>query len=129
MRKKHEKLPFTENSTQIEVKLELFRMEYVRERVKRTCDCPEAGNRFVTAPQPPQAIEKSKFSHNMLAFLVVLKYLFAIPLQRMLNIMGMQGAEISPRIHYGCVQKADAFTKAPVRFVGNRQPAGQAVEY
>ena len=56
--KEGDKVPFTENSTQIEVTLELFRVEYVRERVKRTCDCPDSGNRFVTAPQPPQAIEK-----------------------------------------------------------------------
>jgi len=50
--KEHKKLPFTENSSQIDVKLELFRVEYVRERVKRTCDCSDSGNRFVTAPQP-----------------------------------------------------------------------------
>jgi transposase len=98
-------VPFTENSTQIEVKLELFRVEYVRERIKRTCDCVYAGNRFITAPQPPQAIEKRKFGHNLLSLLVVLKYLFAIPLQRLLTILGMQGAVLSSGSITGAFKK------------------------
>lgn len=93
--KKHAEVPFTENLTLIDVKLEVFRVEYVRERLKRTCNCDDAGNRFVTAPHPPQVIKKCKYSHNMISLLVVLKYLFAIPLHRMLTILGMQGVEIS----------------------------------
>ena len=89
----HDPVPFTENSTQVEVRVELFRVEYVRERLKRTCNCD--GSRFITAPRPPQAIEKSKFSHNLLSLLVVLKYIFALPLQRALTILGMQGATLS----------------------------------
>ncbi|MFA7468194.1 MAG: IS66 family transposase [Desulfotomaculaceae bacterium] len=88
-------VPFTENSTQIDVKIEIYRVEYVRKRVKRTCECTNAGNLFITAPLPPQVIPKCKFSHNLLSLLIVLKYLFAIPLQRMLTILGMQGAALS----------------------------------
>ena len=98
-------VPFTENSTQIDVKMELFRVEYVRERVKRTCDCTDAGNLFITAPPPPQVIPKCKFSHNLLSLLIVLKYLFAIPLQRMLTILGMQGAELSAGSITGAFKK------------------------
>lgn len=111
MRKKGVEVPFTENSTQIEVKLELFRVEYVRERIKRTCDCVYAGNRFITAPQPPQAIEKSKFGHNLLSLLVVMKYLFAIPLQRLLTILGMQGAVLSSGSITGAFKKLQLLLK------------------
>lgn len=46
-------------------------MEYVRERVKRTCKCTNAGNRFITVPSPPQVMPKCKFSHNLLSLLIV----------------------------------------------------------
>lgn len=106
-RDEHDKLPFTENSNVIEVRQELYRVEYVRERLKRACDCDsaEAGNRFITAPQPPHAIEKSKFGHNLLSLLVVQKYLFAIPLQRMLTILGMQGTMLASGSITGAFKK------------------------
>jgi len=82
-------VPFTENSNEIDIELKLFRVEYVRERVKRSCNC-DASFRFVTAPPKPHAIPKSKCSHNLLAFLIVLKYLFSIPLARVLAILGLE---------------------------------------
>jgi transposase len=90
-----EEVTLTEDSSEIDADIQLSLVVTHRKRVKRTCDCEDAGPRFLTAPNPPQAIPKSKFSHNLLSLIIVLKYMFAVPLNRILNLFALQGVSIS----------------------------------
>ena len=99
-----EMVTLTENSSEIDVEIKMCRVVTVRQRVKRTCDCEEIP-RFVTAPKPPRAIPKSKFSHNLLALFIVLKFMFSVPLSRILNLLGLQGETISAGSVSGAFRK------------------------
>ncbi|RJX24496.1 MAG: hypothetical protein C4554_08945 [Dethiobacter sp.] len=103
--KECEPVPLTENSSEIDVEIKMCQVVTIRQWVKRTCDCEDAGPRFVTAPKPPQAIAKSKFSHNLLVLLIVLKFMFAVPLNRVLNLLGLQGETISAGSVSGAFRK------------------------
>ncbi len=91
----YEPVPFVETSSTIEIKIVIYRREEVRKRYKRACNCEEDNSRFITAPKEPQALEKSKFSHGLIAFLLALKYLYAIPLERAVSFLNLFGAELA----------------------------------
>ena len=100
-----EDVSLTEDLSEIDGDIQLSLVVTRRKRVKRTCDCEDAGPRFVTAPKPPQAIPKSKFSHNLLSLLIVLKYMFAFPLNRTLDLFALQGVSISAGSVTGAFRK------------------------
>jgi len=52
--------------------------------------------RFVTAPEPPQAVNKSKLDHKSIALLIYLKYLLAIPLARISTLLAACGLSLAP---------------------------------
>jgi transposase len=62
-------------------------------RLKYRCPCCE-GN-LVRAPMPPQPIPKSMASPGLLAYIVVLKYLDALPLYRQEQMFARIGVELS----------------------------------
>ena len=98
----------TEDSSELDADIQLTLVVTRRKRVKRNCDCKDAGPRFVTAPKPPQAIPKSKFSHNLLSLIILLKYMFAIPVNRILNLFALQNVRISAGSITGALKKCHA---------------------
>jgi len=56
----------------------------------------DAKTRFVTAPKPPRAVNKSKLTHDSIALLIYLKYLLAIPLTRISALLAACGFMLSP---------------------------------
>ncbi len=99
-----EVVTLTENASEIDIEIKICRVVTVRQRAKRTCDCEETP-RFVTAPKPPKAIPKGKFSHNFLALFIILKFMFSVPVNRLLELFGMQGETISAGSISGAFQK------------------------
>jgi len=88
-------VPFTEESVQIDVRISPLKVVYFRQKAKFGCGC--AGQPcFVTAPEPPQAVNKSKLSHSFLAWIIYLKYLLAIPLSRVCGIFSSGDFILSP---------------------------------
>lgn len=83
----------TENSYEVDIEINLVRIKHVRKRAKRACNCP--GPKFVTAPKPPQVIPKGKYTHAFLAYIVVMKYIFQVPLHRVLQMMVMRKLELT----------------------------------
>jgi transposase len=79
----------TEDSQEIDIEIKLIRLKHKRKRAIRTCDC--ATPKLVTAPKPPQVIPKGKYTHAFLAHMIVMKYLFQVPLHRTLQMMDMRG--------------------------------------
>lgn len=103
--KKHEPTDLTEESSEIDVEIALCQIVTIRKRVKRTCNCEDAGPRFITAPKAPRAIPKSKFSHNLLALFIILKFMFSMPVNRILALLGLQGETISAGSINGAFKK------------------------
>jgi len=68
--------------------------------LRATLGAPQTGGnaktRFVTAPEPPQAVNKSKLTHDSIALLIYLKYLLAIPLTRISALLAACGFMLSP---------------------------------
>jgi len=93
--KSYSEFPFTEDSSILDIEATVYLRVEKRKRAKRKCDCEQDKPAIVTAPKNPQVIEKSKFSHTLIAYLIVLKYLFSIPLERALSILAVQGAVIA----------------------------------
>ena len=100
-----EEVSLTEDSHELDADIQIKLVVTKRKRIKFNCDCKEAGGRFVTAPKPLRAIPKSKFSHNLLSLFIVLKYLFAIPVNRILELFTLQGVQISAGSITGALAK------------------------
>jgi len=83
----------TEDSHEIDIEIKLVRIKHVRKRAMRTCDC--AGPKLVTAPKPPQIIPKGKYTHAFLAYMIVMKYIFQVPLHRVLQMMDMRELKLT----------------------------------
>lgn len=81
--------------------------KHVRRKAISTCDCP--GKKSVTACKPPQVIPKGKFSNSFLAHILVMKFLFQIPLHRQAMIMRMQGLKVSDGSLTGMLKKLEPF--------------------
>jgi len=52
--------------------------------------------RFVTAPEPLQAVNKSKLTHGAIALLIYLKYYLAIALTRISTLLAVCGLVLNP---------------------------------
>jgi transposase len=89
----------TEDSHEIDMEIKLVRIKHIRKRVSRTCDCQT--KRFITAPKPPAVIPKGKFSHAFISYVVVMKYLFQMPLHRLLQMIGMRGLTLTESTFVG----------------------------
>jgi transposase len=92
----------SEDSYELDMEIKLVRIKHIRKRAVRTCDCQT--KRFVTAPKPPQVIPKGKFSHAFLAYAIVMKYLFQVPLHRLLQMMQMRGLSLTESTFIGTFQ-------------------------
>jgi transposase len=83
----------TEDSHEIDIEIKLVRIKHVRKRAVRTCDCTVP--KLVTAPKPPQVIPKGKYTHAFIAYMIAMKYIFQVPLHRVLQMMDMRGLELT----------------------------------
>jgi transposase len=89
----------TEDSHEIDMEIKLVWIKHKRKRASRTCDCE--AKRFVTAPKPPAVIPKGKFSHAFISYVVVMKYLFQMPLYRLLQMIRMRGLSLTESTFIG----------------------------
>lgn len=92
----------TEESFEVDYEVKFVLKKHVRKRAVRTCTC--SGPKFITAPKPPQVIPKGLFSHGFLAHVLIMKFLFQIPLHRCLQMMQMQGLDVNASTFVGIFQ-------------------------
>jgi transposase len=88
-----EELNSTENS--YEVTVETCRYSLIRHRRKKyrkTCACPQP---LVTAPGPLKLFPGGLYSMDFWIEVVVNKYAFALPLTRQVQMLGLEGLEVS----------------------------------
>lgn len=89
----YENTGLTEDSYEIHMETKLVRIKHIRKRAARTCTC--RGLRFMTATKPPQVIPKGMFSHDFLAYVLVMKFFFQVPLHRLLSMLQMKGLTVN----------------------------------
>lgn len=94
-----------EVSYEIEYETRPVLKKHIRQKAFETCNCH--GRRSITAPKPPQVIPKGKFANSFLAHILVMKFLFQIPLHRMAMIMLMQGLAVSEGALTGMLKKLE----------------------
>lgn len=83
----------TEDSYEIDIEIRFIRRKHIRKRAVKTCSC--AAPKFLTAPKPPQVIPKGKFSHAFIAYILTMKYMFQVPLHRIVHMMRMHGLDVT----------------------------------
>lgn len=111
-------VPFYEESTQIDVVVHVIKYVYKRQKIKLDCDCADGHTRFITAPEPPQAVNKSLFSHHLLAFLIMLKILFAMPLKKICDLFSTQDYKIRQSSITGAFQRLMPFLEPLYKKLG-----------
>ncbi len=86
--------PFGEETCeQIDWHVKIIRVVHHRKRYRRNCRCNGPG--IVIAPPLPKAIAKGRFTSRFLARLVVDKFCFGTPVNRIAASLGLTGAELS----------------------------------
>jgi transposase len=95
----------TEDSYEIDCEFKLVRLKHVRKRAVRTCDCP--GPKFAIAPKPANIIPKGKYTHAFLAYILTMKFVFQIPLHRLVSMISFQGVKLSESSLYNPFRTLD----------------------
>jgi transposase len=88
-------LPTTEDSEEIDVRIEVVRILHKREMAKPACSCGLVPG-IVTAPVPPKLIPKGMFTVGFWAHIIVEKYLLQRPLSRVILQLAIWGL-VDPR--------------------------------
>ena len=86
--------PGTEDSELIDWEVRVTRQVHHRVRYKRSCDCPEVAG-IVTASGPTKLIPKGMFTTRFWVQLMLEKYLFQRPLNRVRRMLELEGLEVS----------------------------------
>lgn len=94
----------TEESEEIEWKVCVMRRRHVRHRYGLSCDCPP-GRGIVTAPKPAKLIAKGLFAVSFWVEVLLKKFEFQQPLQRIVRELEGHDLEVSPGTLTGGLQK------------------------
>lgn len=89
----------TEESHTIGYEVSIKVIKHIRKRAVRRCNC--AGPKTVTAPKPPKVIPKGLFNNSFLAYLLISRFLFQIPTQRLAGMLKIQGLDVSAGTLFG----------------------------
>lgn len=88
-------LPETEDSEEIDIRVEVVRIVHKREKAKPTCSCGLLPG-IVTAPVPPKVIPKGLFTVGFWTYVMVEKFLLGRPLSRVILQLALWGL-VDPR--------------------------------
>lgn len=99
----YEELSKTEDSEQVEVEVRAHRRVIRRKRYHKTCECPDVPE-FITAPAPGKLIPKGKLGTTVWVEVILMKYLWAWPLNRLLQYWLTVGVDIASGTVIGGLQ-------------------------
>ncbi len=95
--------PGTEDSEVLEIEVKAYRRVIQRRRYRRTCQC-DCVPGIVTAPPPPRLIERGKFGQSVWVSVLLDKYLYGRPSNRLLQDLAHHGLDMSPGTLTGGLQ-------------------------
>lgn len=79
----------------IEVEVKAYKRIIIRETLKKGCSCKGVAN-LVTAPMPPKVIPKSQYGISIWEDVLLSKFLYCQPTNRLLSKNGELGLVVSP---------------------------------
>lgn len=85
-------IPLTESSYEVDVEIEYILTKHIRQKYKKTCNCPHP---IITAPKPDQIIPKGKYSTGFWCKILIDKFLMQIPIHRQVFQMKLNNIDIS----------------------------------
>jgi transposase len=94
----------TEESEEIEWEVCLVRHRHIRHRYGPSCDCPQ-GQGIITAPKPAKLIAKGLFAISFWVQVILKKFEFQQPLQRIVRELKAHDLAVSPGTLTGGLQK------------------------
>lgn len=97
-------MPGTEDSEVVEIEVKAYVRKIQRKRYKPQCDC-DACSAIVCAPLAPKIIHKGKFGISVWSIVLLDKYLYGRPSERLLQDLGAHGLEMAPGTLAGGLQK------------------------
>jgi len=102
--------PGNEESDIIEIEVKAYRRRVHRHRYRRSCSCPSAPNnpKIVVAPPPPKVIPKSTIGISVLVHVLISKFLYGLPLNRIISGFSNCGMPISAGTLADTLQKISA---------------------
>lgn len=96
--------PGTDDSEVIEWRVCLFRRVHRRTRYRPDCNC-QAVPGIVTAPPPPKLVPKGLFGTSFWVRLLLEKFLFQRPLDRVRKVLALEGLSVSQGTLTGGLQR------------------------
>ena len=96
--------PGTEDSEELDWEVRLVRRVHRRARYLRGCSC-QGGGGIVTAPAPAKLIPKGMFSVGFWVRLLMEKFLFQRPLHRVLQMLALEGLDVSQGTLTGALRR------------------------
>ncbi|MCP5073438.1 MAG: IS66 family transposase [Rhodobacteraceae bacterium] len=99
----YDPFPGTEDSEILEIEVRGYKRKIRRKRYKKTCQCPQTPG-IVTAPPAPRVIDRSPIGISIWVHILLGKYLYAQPLNRLLQALQEKGEPISPGTLIGGMQ-------------------------
>lgn len=97
-------MPGSEDSEVVEIEVKAFVRKIHRKRYTGQCNC-EACSAIVCAPLAPKIIPKGKFGISVWSTVLLDKYLYGRPSERLLHDLGDHGLEMAPGTLAGGLQK------------------------
>jgi transposase len=96
--------PGDEESDIVEINVKAYCRHIRRERYKKSCTCPNTPV-IIVAPPPPKVIPKSPYGISVWVYILLGKFLYSQPLQRILRDLRGYGLSISSGSMTGGLQK------------------------
>ncbi len=94
-----------EEAEQIDWQVRVERVVIRRQRYRKTCDCRPEEPRSLVAPPPPTLIPKGVLTVPAVVTLVLMKFLWGMPLHRIVRLLAYQGCAISPGTLVGVLKR------------------------
>ena len=103
----YDPFPGTEDSQIFEIEVRAYKRHIKRRRYQPGCSCPHSGNHpgIITAPIAPKVIPKSPYGVSVWEQILLGKFLYAQPLNRILQDMNSLGLPIASGTLTGGLQK------------------------
>ena len=98
----------TEDSEEIVIEtVKVYRRKYKRKVYRKTCQCPSALP-FKTAEKAPKVIPKGLFSAESWVHILTEKYLYQVPVHRIVKRLDLNGLEVSAGTVVGGLKRLEA---------------------
>ena len=94
-----------EAAEQIDWQVRVERVVVRRRRYRKTCACPTGGPRSITAPPPPTLIPKGLLTVPSVVTMVLMKFLWGLPINRLVHMLAYQGCGISTGTLVGVLKR------------------------